>query len=137
MSDYTNYKHSDLTSTIIKMAYYVYDYLGYGFLETVYEKALAKKLREAGFKVERQKQIKVYFEEELVGDFKADIIANNCVIIELKAIEKIHPKHEVQLVNYLKSTEIEVGLLINFGEKLEVKRKVFSNDRKRKMNRIP
>ena len=73
----------------------------------------------------------------MVGDFKADTIVNNCVIIELKAVEKLHKKHEVQLVNYLRSTEIEVGLLINFGEKLEVKRRVFSNDRKRNMNRIP
>ncbi len=137
MSNYANYKHSDLTSQIIKLAYYVYDYLGYSFVESVYEKSLAKKLREVGFIVETQKHIKVYFEEEIVGDFKADVTVNNCVIIELKAVEKIHPKHEVQLVNYLKSTEIEVGLLINFGEELQIKRRVFSNDRKRNMNRIP
>jgi len=137
MNNYTNYKHSDLTSKIIKLAYYVYDYLGYGFVESVYEKALAKKLREAGFIVDTQKHIKVYFEEELVGEFKSDITVDNCVILELKAVEKIHPRHEVQLVNYLKSTEIEVGLLINFGEELQIKRRVFSNDRKRNMNRIP
>ncbi len=87
--------------------------------------------------MECQYPILVYFEEEVVGDFKADILANQAVIIELKAVEKIHPKHEVQLVNYLRSTDIEVGLLINFGEELQIKRKVFSNARKQSENRLP
>lgn len=137
MSNYENYKHSDLTSKIIKASYHVYDYFGFGFLESVYEKALAIQLKKEGFKVVKQQPIKVYFEGTLVGDFRADLVVNDCVIIELKAVESIHPKHEVQLVNYLKSTEIEVGLVINFGEELKMKRKVFSNNQKREMNRIP
>lgn len=134
--DYSNYKHTDLTKQIIKGVYYVYNYFGYGHLESVYEKALEIKLRQMGFKVERQKPIKVYFEGELVGDFRADLIVNDVVILELKAVERLHPKHEVQLVNYLKSTEIEVGLLVNFGEDIKIKRRVFDNERKRASNRI-
>jgi len=137
MRDYTNYKHSELTSEIIQAAYYVYNYFGFGHLESVYEKALMIRLGEMGFQVECQKPIKVYFEGELVGDFRADLVVNNTVIIELKAVEKLHPRHEVQLVNYLKCTEIEVGLLINFGDELKFKRKVFSNERKRGERYIP
>lgn len=115
----------------------MYDYLGFGFLESVYEKALMIKLMEQGLREETQKSIVVYFEEMVVGTFKADLIVEDCVIIELKAVEITHPKHEVQLVNYLRSTEIEVGLLINFGKQLEIKRKVFSNIRKRVEKRLP
>ncbi len=95
------------------------------------------KLRERGFRVERQKAISVYFEGVLVGDFRADLVVNDLIILELKAVERLNPIHEVQLVNYLKCTEMEVGLLFNFGEKLEFKRKIFSNDRKRNLNYIP
>jgi GxxExxY protein len=130
MSDVSNYQHADLTSLIIKEAYHVYNKLGYGFVESVYENSLAIRLRKAGLKVECQHPIKVYFEEEVVGDFKADILANNVAIVELKAVESLHVRHEVQLVNYLKATDIEVGLLINFGEELKIKRKVFENARK-------
>ena len=137
MSNLHNFKHSDLTSEIIKAAYYVYEYHGFGHLESVYQNSLAICLRKRGFKVTIQQAITVYFETEVVGNFKADLVANNMVIIEIKAVEKIHPKHEVQLVNYLKSTEIEVGLLINFGEELKVKRKVFNNELKRLQRRIP
>lgn len=129
MSDLKNYKNSDLTGIIIKEAYHVYNKLGFGFVETVYQNALSIRLRKAGLQVDCQYPIKVYFEEEVVGDFKADILANKLVIVELKAVEKLHPKHEVQLVNYLKATDIEIGLLINFGEELQIKRKVFSNAR--------
>lgn len=137
MSNQHNFKHSELTSEIIKAAYYVYEYHGFGHLESVYQNSLAICLRKRGFKVTIQQAITVYFETEVVGDFKADLVVNNMVIIELKAVEKIHPKHEVQLVNYLKSTEIEVGLLINFGEELKIKRKVFNNELKRLQRRIP
>ena len=137
MSDYSNYKHSEITSVIIKEAYYVYNYLGSGFLESIYEKALAIRLTKAGLKVSLQQPIKVYFEGEIIGDFYADIIVNDNVILELKAVENIHPKHEVQLVNYLKATEIEVGLVINFGEEMEVKRRVFSNHKKVAAKRLP
>lgn len=137
MGNFHNFKHSELTSAIIKSAYYVYEYHGFGHAESVYENSLAIHLRKQGFKVIAQQPIKVYFEKELVGNFKADLTVEDTVIIELKAVEKLHPRHEVQLVNYLKSTEIEVGLLINFGEEIVIKRKVFDNDRKRGLNRIP
>ncbi len=137
MSNQHNFKHSELTSEIIKAAYYVYEYHGFGHLESVYKNSLAICLRKRGFKVKIEEAITVYFETEVVGDFKADLVVNNTVILELKAVEKIHPKHEVQLVNYLKSTEIEVGLLINFGEELKIKRKVFNNELKRSQRRIP
>ena len=137
MSNQHNFKHSELTSEIIKAAYYVYEYHGFGHLESVYQNSLAICLRKRGFKVTVEQPITVYFETEVVGDFKADLVVNNTVILELKAVEKIHPKHEVQLVNYLKSTKIEVGLLINFGEEIKVKRKVFDNDLKRSQRRIP
>jgi len=127
----SNYKHSEITSEIIKAVYYVYNQLGSGFLESVYEKALALQLKKLGYFVQRQSQLKVYFEGEVVGDFRADMIVNDCVILELKAMEILHPIHEVQLVNYLKAIEIEVGLLINFGEVVDVKRRVLSNDRKK------
>ncbi len=137
MGNYSNYQHSELTSEIIKAAYFVHDYLGFGFLESVYEQALEVRLLQQGYDVIRQHPIKVYFEGEEVGNFKADLIVNDLIILELKAVETIHKRHEVQLVNYLKSTEIEIGLLINFGEKLEIKRRVFSNSQKKGGNRIP
>jgi len=138
MSNYDNYKHSELTKEIISAAYEVFNYFGFGFLESVYENALKIELEERGFtNVVCQQPIKVYYKGRLSGDFKADLVVNDCVIIELKAVEEIIPRHEVQLVNYLKSTEIEVGLVINFGEKLKIKRRVFSNFQKRKSNRIP
>ncbi len=122
-----NYKHSEITEKIIKFAYYVYGALGSGFLEKIYENALCKKLKEQNLEIKQQYPINVYFENELIGAYFADILVENKVIIELKAIEKLHIVHEVQLVNYLKATKIEVGLLINFAtEKLEIKRKVFS-----------
>lgn len=137
MPDYSNHKHSELTSQIIKSVYYVYNYFGFGHLESVYEKALMIKLQQMGLEVKDQEPIKVYFEGALVGNFRADLIVNDLVIIELKAVERLHPRHEVQLVNYLKCTEIEVGLLVNFGEEIKVKRRVFSNDFKRRKRYIP
>jgi len=135
--NYSNYLHTETTEQIIKAAYYVYNYLGSGFLESVYEKSLELRLKQIGHSVIRQDPIKVYFEEELVGDFRADLIVDDKVIVELKAVEDLHPIYEVQLVNYLKATEIEVGLLINFGNKITIKRRVFSNFRKITEKRIP
>ncbi len=135
--NYSNYLHTETTEQIIKAAYYVYNYLGSGFLESVYEKSLELRLKQIGHSVIRQDPIKVYFEEELVGDFRADLVVDDKVIVELKAVEDLHPIHEVQLVNYLKATEIEVGLLINFGNKITIKRRVFSNFRKITEKRIP
>jgi len=130
MEPYSNYIHSELTRQIIKAGYEVHNTLGFGFLESVYEKSLAIKLRKMGLEAIEQHPIAVYFEENLVGEFRADLLVSQSVIVELKAVESFHPRHETQLVNYLKATEIEVGLLINFGEKMEVKRKVLSNSRK-------
>lgn len=125
------YLHKELTSEIINRFYIVYNKLGYGFLEKVYERALKFELEKAGLLVEHQKPISVYYETELVGDYFADLIVENKVIIELKTANIICEDHEFQLINYLKATEIEVGLLLNFGKKPEFKRKVFSNDRKK------
>lgn len=130
MPNENNYLHSDLTREIISSAFYVFDNLGFGFMESVYEKALVHQLKKKGLYAIRQKAISVHFDEVLVGDFRADIIVENKVIIEIKAVETLHEIHEVQLVNYLKATEIEVGLLINFGKKIQLKRKIFTNDLK-------
>lgn len=119
--------HSDLTEKIIKAFYKVYNTLGYGFLEKVYENALYIELTEMGLLVEKQKSITVYYEEEEVGLYFADIIVEDRVIIELKIADTLSKEHEFQLLNYLKATEIEVGLLLNFGKKPELKRKIFSN----------
>ncbi len=129
-----NYLHQDLTSEIIKRFYVVYNVLGYGFLEKVYEKALKFELEKAGLVVERQKPINVYYETELVGEYFADLLVENKVIIELKASESICEEHENQLINYLKATDIEIGLLLNFGKRPEIKRKVFSNKNKKQLN---
>lgn len=116
-----------MTSEIIRRYYIVYNKLGYGFLEKVYEKALKFELEKAGFNVERQKPINVYYDSELVGEYFADLFVENKVIIELKAAETLCENHEFQLINYLKATDIEVGLLLNFGKKPELRRKAFSN----------
>jgi GxxExxY protein len=122
--------HKELTGSILKLFYEVYNELGYGFLEKVYQNALYNELKNNGFKVESQKQIKVYYKNIEVGEYYADLIVNDKVILELKATEAITEAHEFQLLNYLKSTNIEVGLLLNFGKKPEFCRKVFQNYRK-------
>ena len=127
MMNTDNYKHSEITEKIIKSFYKVYNTLGYGFLEKVYENALFIELVAMGLLVEKQKQINVYYEDKEVGFYFADLIVEDCVIVELKAAESLCEEHEFQLINYLKATEIEVGLLLNFGKKPEIKRKVFSN----------
>ena len=121
------YKHSQITETIIKAFYKVYNILGYGFLEKVYENALFFELEEMDLLVEKQKQITVYYEDQIVGEYFADLIVEETVIVELKASKSLRKEHEFQLINYLKATDIEVGLLLNFGEKPELKRKVFSH----------
>lgn len=121
--------HKEVTEKIIMAFYNVYNTLGYGFLEKVYENALLIELRKMELFCSAQEQIKVYYEEEQVGFYIADIIVNDCVIIEVKATEALCEEHEFQLINYLKATEIEVGLLLNFGKKPQFKRKVFQNIR--------
>ncbi len=125
------YLYSEISSKVLKAFYNVYNKLGYGFLEKVYENAMLIELRKFGLFAERQKPIKVYYDNELVGEYFADIIVNNCLIIELKAMENLCPEHEAQLVNYLKATEIEVGLLLNFGKEPQQKRRIFTNDLKK------
>jgi len=122
--------HKELTGSILKLFYEVYNELGYGFLEKVYQNALYNELKNNGFEVESQKQIKVYYKNIEVGEYYADLIVNDKVILELKATETITEAHEFQLLNYLKSTDIEVGLLLYFGKKPEFCRKVFQNYRK-------
>ena len=124
------YLHQQLTAEIIKRFYIVYNTLGYGFLEKVYEKSMKIELEKAAFQVERQKPIIVYYENESVGEYFADLLIEDKVIVELKAAETLCEEHEFQLINYLKATNIEVGLLLNFGKKPEVKRKIFTNKNK-------
>ncbi len=123
--------HENLTGQIIKAFYKVYNELGYGFLERVYEKALALELESMGLGVGRQRPIKVYYLGREVGDYYADLIVEGLVIIELKCAEAMCEAHEAQLLNYLKATDIEVGLLLNFGPKPAFCRKIFTNDKKR------
>ena len=120
---------SELTDKIIKAYYNVYNVLGYGFLEKVYQNAMYIELKESGFFVEAQKQIKVNFKGTEVGEYFADLVINEKIIIELKAAEYLVKEHEAQLINYLRGTDIEVGLLFNFGKRPEFIRKVFSNKR--------
>jgi GxxExxY protein len=122
--------HKNITDIILKSFYKVYNNLGYGFLEKVYENALLYELRNQGLDCEKQKPIKVYYEQIQVGEYYADIIVNECIILELKAAESIAEEHEFQLINYLKATEIEIGLLLNFGKNPEFKRKIFTNNKK-------
>lgn len=117
--------YKDLTEKIIKCFYKVYDELGSGFLESIYEKSLMIELKDIGLKTDSQKILNVYYKNQLVGDFKADIIVEDKIIIEIKGVTKLMPQHEAQLINYLKATGIKVGLLVNFGEELEFKRRVF------------
>ena len=116
---------TELKKKIIGCAFKVYNKLGFGFLESVYEKSLLFELQREGLHAKAQEPIKVYYDNMVVGDFVADIIVNNKVLVELKSVIKLNKAHEVQLVNYLTATKIDIGLLINFGEeKVEVKRKV-------------
>jgi len=124
-------KHGDLTEKIIGTFYEVYNELGFGFLESVYEEALKMALEEKGFNVKQQVSIPVWFRGKQIGDFDADLIVNELVILELKAVRKIVNKHEAQLLNYLRATKMEVGLLLNFGQSAEFKRLVFDNYRKK------
>lgn len=118
-------KYKELTSQIISAAYQVHNVLGYGFLEKVYQNALAIELEKRDLKAEKEKPIQISYDGHIVGDYIADIVVEDKVILELKAVKEFAEIHEVQLVNYLKATGLEVGLLINFGDSVQVKRKIF------------
>ena len=120
-------KHEELTGKIIESAYTVHNTLGFGFLENVYQNALIIELEKTGLKAEKEKSVKVLYQGKIVGDYIADVIVEDKVILELKSVKDLHPAHEVQLVNYLKATGIEVGLLINFGHSVKVKRKILDS----------
>lgn len=124
----TDLLHKDITELIIKAFYNVFNKLGYGFLEKVYENSMMIELSELGLKCERQKQIEVFYKNKSVGEYYADLIVNDLVIVELKAAENICPEHEAQLTNYLRATNCEVGLLLNFGKTPQFKRKIFKNE---------
>ena len=118
-------QYEQLTQRIIGAAYRVYNKMGFGFLESVYEKCLLIELRGEGLRAESEKPIVVQYDNEVVGEFKADILVEDTVILELKSVRKITQSHEVQLVNYLVATGKPIGLILNFAEqKVEVKRKV-------------
>ncbi len=125
-----NYLHSEITEKIIKAFYNVYNQLGYGFLEKVYEHAMMIELPKFGLSSKNQFPIKVHYDNNCIGEYFADIIVNDLVIIELKAAENICDEHECQLVNYLKATDIEVGLLLNFGKTPQIRRKVLTREYK-------
>jgi GxxExxY protein len=123
-------KYGDITKKINGCFFMVYNKLGYGFLEKVYENAMRIELNKAGLSVVQQKPIQVWYENELVGEYFADLVVNDLVILELKATANFSKEHEAQLLNYLKATPYEVGLLLNFGPQPQHVRRVFDNNRK-------
>ena len=126
-ADFQDFKHTDLTEKIIKAFYKIYNTLGYGFLEKIYENAMMLELKNLEISVISQAPIEVLYESHIVGEYFADILVDKKVIVEIKASKNLIEEHEAQLLNYLKATNIEVGLLLNFGPKPEIKRKAFSN----------
>lgn len=138
MSD-SEYKHSELTETIIGLFYGlfydVYNELGYGFLESVYRNSLRLALLEKSLIVEQEVPVSVFFRGKNVGDFRADLVVNGVLLLELKTAEKIIPAHESQVINYLRSTALELGLILNFGPKPQVRRLLLDNVRKHKFAR--
>ena len=126
MRDGATLKHKEITDQILRGFYEVYNELGRGFLESAYENALAVVLRESGLSVETQQELIVRLHGQVVGNFRADIVVERKVLLELKAVRHLDAVHEAQLLNYLKATGIEVGLLLNFGDTPEFKRRVFT-----------
>jgi GxxExxY protein len=122
--------HEKTTEAIIGVFYDVYNELGYGFLESVYERSLVIALKQASLNVEQQKSIPVHFRNEIVGEYFADLVVNDTVILELKSCRALDRSHEAQLIHYLRATDLEVGLLLNFGERPQFKRLFFDNPRK-------
>jgi len=125
-----DFPKKELTSLIIKSFYKVYNTLGYGFLEKVYENSMILELKNSDLKITSQAPIHVYYRDEKVGNFYADLLIENFVIVEIKSVKRLTAEHDAQLLNYLKATKIEIGLLLNFGPKPEIKRRIFDNSRK-------
>ena len=125
------YKYAELTEKIIKAAQNVHNRLGYRFLEKVYHNAMVLELRKTGLEAASEKAITVCYDGQVIGEYSADIVVADKVILEIKAVQTVNSAHEAQLVNYLKATNIDVGLLLNFGKSLEVKRKIFETARQR------
>jgi GxxExxY protein len=131
-------KHADVTDKILHAFFKkVYPKLGYGFLEKVYENALALELRRVGLAAEQQARIEVYYDGVVLGEYFADLLVDGAVIVELKAIQRLGPEEEAQLLNYLRATPYEVGLILNFGPRPDFRRKVFDNANKPSMTWIP
>ena len=130
MTSSAELKHEALTGKIIGCFYDVYNEMGYGFLESVYEECMALALSEAGVHIARQVALPVYFRGRKVGDFRADIIVDELILLELKSARSLESAHEAQLLHYLRSTEIEIGLLLNFGHRPQFRRLLFDNERK-------
>ena len=122
--------HEEVSGAVIKAFYNVYNSLGPGFLEKVYENSMALLLQQRGLRVQQQAPISVQFLGVVVGEYYADLLVEDCIIVELKSVERLHPEHIAQVMNYLKATKIEVGLLMNFGPSASYKRVLFTNDRK-------
>jgi len=129
-TDYRDVKYKELTEKIIRIFYRVYNTLGYGFLEKIYENAMMIEFRRKGIPAVSQNPINVFYGDEIIGEYFADILVDRKVIVEIKATKNLIIDHEAQLLNYLKATKIEIGLLLNFGPKPEISRKVFDNYRK-------
>jgi GxxExxY protein len=127
MEGLANHPLNGLSEQIIKAFYRVYNSLGYGFLEKVYVKALLIELEKMGISAKSECPIQVYYDGKVIGEYFADIIAQDCILIEVKATKTLNLEHEAQLLNYLKATKIEAGLLLNFGEKPLIRRKIFDN----------
>lgn len=127
---HTEYLHNEITDKILKGFYEVYSVLGFGFLEKVYERALVFELDKMGLACKSQYPINVLYKCEIVGEYFADLFVMDKIIVEVKAVEVLKKEHELQLINYLKATSVEVGLLLNFGRNPEVRRKIYTNNRK-------
>ena len=125
-----DYKHNDITELIIKAYYTVYNALGYGFLEKLYVAALIIEMQNLGLEVARNVAIPVYYAGKGIGEYFADLVVAQAVIVEVKAARMVAVEHEAQLLNYLRATPYEVGLLLNFGPKTQVKRFAYDNARK-------
>ena len=127
----SEFGHSALTERVLGVYYDVYNELGFGFLESVYARAMTVALQASGLHVETEIPIPVWFREHQVGDFRADLVVERCLLLELKAVRVLEPAHEAQTLNYLRATELEVALLLNFGPKPQIRRLAFDNERKK------